>query len=195
VKSNFKLISIVLLVAFFLAWSYWENVNVAQQDIAPADQLANNKAPDFTVMDLDGSEVSSQDILNADEAIFLHFWASWCAPCVVEMPDIVSLAQHYQGKVRFILVSLDKETGDIEQFKKRLTRRMEKQGQDPGLLNIENVVWTHDAQRDLSFKTFYATKVPETIFISRQGIMIDKLIGETDWRAPLVDEIFNRLVK
>ncbi|MGZ3709054.1 MAG: TlpA disulfide reductase family protein, partial [Bdellovibrionota bacterium] len=47
------------------------------------------------------------------DAVVLHFWASWCPPCLGEIPQWVALARDYSGKpIRFVAVSLDQNWKD-----------------------------------------------------------------------------------
>src|SRR5512142_3059718 len=64
----------------------------------------NTAAPDFTVKDSDRTLTLSQ---YKGKPVLLNFWATWCAPCVEEMPSLVRLQQKMQGKVTVIAVRVD----------------------------------------------------------------------------------------
>ena len=59
---------------------------------------------DFTLMDLDGNEISLSDFNG--KVLILNFWATWCSPCREEIPDFVEVYNEYESKdVQFIGVS------------------------------------------------------------------------------------------
>lgn len=59
---------------------------------------------DFTLMDLDGNEISLSDFNR--KVLILNFWATWCPPCREEIPDFVEVYNEYESKdVQFIGVS------------------------------------------------------------------------------------------
>ena len=61
---------------------------------------------DFTLVDQEGTQVPFSTF--KDEVVFVNFWATWCPPCVAEMPDINDLYQEMnQEGVQFVLISLD----------------------------------------------------------------------------------------
>lgn len=63
---------------------------------------------------LDGEYVSLADYKG--KTIFINFWATWCPPCVAEMPDIESLYQKVGNEVAFVMISLDKEPYKAKNF-------------------------------------------------------------------------------
>ena len=71
-----------------------------EEETAPADV----PAPDFTVVDKDGNPVKLSDFIG--KPIVLNFWASWCGPCKMEMPDFDEKAAELEGKVQFLMVNL-----------------------------------------------------------------------------------------
>lgn len=82
---------------------------VAQETAAPEEAAAETQAepsmaPDFTVYDLEGNPVKLSDFYG--KPILLNFWASWCGPCQMEMPDFEEFYKTYGDKVHFLLVNL-----------------------------------------------------------------------------------------
>lgn len=71
-----------------------------------ADNTDNEKvaAPDFTMTDKDGNEVKLSNF--AGKPIVLNFWASWCGPCQMEMPDFEEMYKTYGEDVQFVMVNM-----------------------------------------------------------------------------------------
>ena len=55
----------------------------------------SNKAPDFTLSDMHGNEVSLSDFKG--NIVIINFWATWCGPCRFEIPDLIDLQEKYNG--------------------------------------------------------------------------------------------------
>ena len=62
------------------------------------------KAPDFTVYDADGNEVHLTDFVG--KPIVLNFWASWCGPCKMEMPDFNEKYLELGEEVQFLMINM-----------------------------------------------------------------------------------------
>ena len=72
------------------------------------------KAPDFTVFDADGNEVHLSDYFG--KPIVLNFWASWCGPCKMEMPDFNEKYQELGEEIQFLMINMtdgSRETVEI----------------------------------------------------------------------------------
>jgi len=68
------------------------------------------QAPDFTMNDVDGNPVKLSDVYSESKYLLIDFWASWCAPCRGENPNVVANYKKYNAKGFDIIgVSLDKE--------------------------------------------------------------------------------------
>ena len=65
---------------------------------------ANDLTPEFTVYDLDGKKVHLSDFFG--KPIVLNFWASWCGPCQMEMPDFNEKYLEIGEKVQFLIVNM-----------------------------------------------------------------------------------------
>ena len=69
-----------------------------------ASSATAQPAPDFTVYDADGGEVTLASLMEAGKPAVLNFWASTCPPCRSEMPDFEAAFQKYGSEVQFIMV-------------------------------------------------------------------------------------------
>ena len=60
-------------------------------------------APDFTVLDMEGKERTLSEFIG--KPIVLNFWASWCSPCKMEMPDFDAACRQYGTEIHFLMVN------------------------------------------------------------------------------------------
>jgi thiol-disulfide isomerase/thioredoxin len=72
--------------------------------------LLGKKLPAFKLKDMNGKEVSGEDLRGKPSLI--NFWATWCGPCVAEMPQLSRLKEHYKDKVNFISITENDATVD-----------------------------------------------------------------------------------
>lgn len=73
-----------------------------QEETQPTQE--KQKAPDFTVYDADGNEVHLSDFVG--KPIVLNFWASWCGPCKMEMPDFNEKYLELGEEVQFLMINM-----------------------------------------------------------------------------------------
>ena len=136
-----------------------------QQQSARSDFQA---APDITFKTLDGKTASLASLQGTP--VILHFWASWCAPCVAEFPSLLKMAQQTQKKIIILAISTDRSPEKIKSFLKK---------QATPLPSNVRVIW--DEHKILTEDIFQTFKLPETIILDRAGKMIRKEAGQTDW--------------
>ena len=76
------------------------------KDTSPTETTAapDYSAPDFTVEDREGNKVKLSDF--EGKPVILNFWASWCGPCKMEMPDFEEAYLEYGDRINFVLVNL-----------------------------------------------------------------------------------------
>ena len=87
--------------------SEYETDNIAetqQTETESGDAEQKIQAPDFTAIDMDGNEVSLSDFVG--KPVVVNFWASWCGPCKMEMPDFNEIYHEYGDEVVFMMVNM-----------------------------------------------------------------------------------------
>ena len=80
---------------------------------AAAVEKSSSLAPDVRLKGLDGQERMLSDLYK-DKPLYVNFWASWCPPCVKELPHIEGLYQKYGDRVAFAAVSVDEHSEDAQ---------------------------------------------------------------------------------
>jgi peroxiredoxin len=134
-----------------------------------------NAAPDFTIQDPDRKVTLSEF---HGRVVVLNFWASWCGPCVEEMPSLVQLQQRFKDKgIAVIGVSIDVDGNAYHNFLKDYK------------INFLTV-------RDPDQKTsnlYGSFKWPETYIIDRDGIVRRKFIGAVEWSQPEIVDFLSKL--
>ena len=90
-----------LLLAAFLSAA----ILAGSRTIINAGPAADEKAPGFMLADINGNKVSLQSILSANKPVVLSFFATWCKPCIKELPQLQAISKNTPAKV--YLVSID----------------------------------------------------------------------------------------
>jgi thiol-disulfide isomerase/thioredoxin len=85
----------------------------------PADQgfrgvLVGSPAPDFELLNLQGAAVRLSDLRS--KPVLINFWATWCAPCVLEMPNIQKYYERYPGEFYVLAVNAGEDERKVETF-------------------------------------------------------------------------------
>jgi len=114
------------------------------------------------------------------QIVVLNFWATWCPPCVEEMPSLVNLQQRMKAQgITVLAVSVDQDESAYHKLLKQY---------GVNLLTVRDP--------DEKSKNLYGTvKIPETYIIDRNGVLRRKFIGAVDWSEPEVVEFLSRLSK
>lgn len=175
-KKTFLLAAIALIV--LLAGAYWLYGNLeAEQETgrlaaaAPSETAAETTAPaatapDFTVYDSDGNPVSLSDFFG--RPIVLNFWASWCGPCKMELPDFQKIYDAQGDDVQFLIVNL---TDGSRETVETASAYLKEQG------------YTFPAYFDTQFSAAIAYNVnaiPCTYYIDARGCAIARSTGAID---------------
>lgn len=136
-----------------------------------------DRAPHFSVVTEKGKTLTRDSF--GGKLLVLNFWATWCQPCVQEMPSLNRFHQELKDQgVEVLAVSVDKNEQAYKKFAERYALGFE---------------LSRDAAGDLPalFGTF---KYPETYVINTRGEVLEKFIGEENWADPRLIERIRRLL-
>jgi cytochrome c biogenesis protein CcmG, thiol:disulfide interchange protein DsbE len=130
-------------------------------------------APNFTVIDGSHSvELSSY----RGKVVVLNFWASWCAPCIEEIPSLNQL-QRQMPQLAVLAVSVDQDPDAYHRF-----------------LATHRVDFTTIRDAEQHANALYGTYVfPDTYIIDRKGQIRRKFISAQDWTSPEILDYLSRL--
>ena len=88
--------------------------------MAKAQAMERQPAPIIALKTFpDKNEVSLGDLIGKDKPVYLNFWATWCPPCVHEMPFMNELYPEYKDKMDFVIASVDAKQDDVVKFQEK----------------------------------------------------------------------------
>lgn len=120
-----------------------------------------NKAPRFTLKDLSGNAVKLSDF--EGKVVLLNFWATWCGPCRVEIPEFIRIREQYHTRgFEIIGISLDEDgPDDVAAFARRLK------------INYPVVMGTTETVEGYGPMNL----IPTTLILDRQGRIHSRHLG------------------
>lgn len=130
------------------------------QAVRPEDVVVGNTIPDFSLTSLEGKTVNKESLKG--EVVVLNFWASWCTPCMTEIPELKEVAANSKAKV--VGIALD-ETG-LETVKPFV---------DAHQINYTVAVGTQDL-----FQQFNGVGIPYTLVLDPSQRIVKIYRGPTD---------------
>lgn len=140
---------------------------------------SGDRAPEFRLPALDAAQVSLAEYRG--KVVMVHFWATWCPPCVEELPTLAQLNKSMSGK-DFVMLAVSVDEGGAASVAAFLRKN---NVQLPVLLDPDHAVAS-------SYGTF---KFPETYVVDRGGIVRRKIIGAMDWRDPQALRMLNDILE
>ncbi len=129
--------------------------------VATWDQLEDgNQAPDFDGLTPEGKKVNLSELQG--KYVYIDVWATWCGPCIAEIPSLKTLEMEYHGKdIVFLGVSIDQEK-DREKWRKFIVDR-----EIPGLQIMEDKDWSSEIAVQYNIKG-----IPRYILIDDKGKIV-----------------------
>ncbi len=137
--------------------------------------MIGQPAPTFAISD---GQTSVDLAKLRGHVVVLNFWASWCPPCLEELPSLNAM-QRQLPQLNVVGVSIDQDKEAYASFSKR---------HPAAFLTVDDV-----AQRS---NTLYNTsRPPETFVIDKSGAISRKFIGPQDWTSPEIIDFLKKLSK
>lgn len=179
VRSPYLWAIVAVLTVVAVAWA-------GRESYRPV--ITGSVAPEFSYPSLDRGEISLSDF-RGEKVVLVNVWATWCGPCVVEMPSMQRLYEAFEGEdFEILAVSVDAPSGEVDQF-----------GRPGGDLRdfTEELGLTfpilHDPSSSIT-NLYQTTGVPESFVIGKDGIIYKKVAGPTEWDATQNEELIRRLL-
>jgi len=173
----------VLIVTPVLGWVYFSEhsgKSLGKSEVIVPFKV--EKAPSFEGLLSklkDGGEVD----FSKNQLSVVNFWATWCAPCVEEMPAMSELASRLEEKgVRFYFISIDEDWAKVDRFL------------EANVIDIPGNRLFLDAKREVASR-WGSEKFPETYVVTPQGWKVEKIIGFQDWTRPAIFSYFEKLAE
>jgi thiol-disulfide isomerase/thioredoxin len=141
---------------------------------------APTPAPDYAFRGPDGQPMTLADLKG--KVVVMNLWATWCAPCKVEMPTLAKLQASYAGQpVEVVTISVDKD-GDIDKARAFIAENAP--------LKFHN-----DPDAKLPWQIMPAVGgMPTTIIYGKDGFERGRVSGEADWSAPDAKAVIDRVL-
>ena len=141
----------------------------AKGSLSKLQTPAPTPAPGYVFKDAEGRDVRFADFKG--KVAVVNLWATWCAPCKIEMPTVAALAKHYEGRddvaVVTISMDVDKAVPEARAF----------------IADHPPLTYYADPKFQLPFEFPGKGAMPQTILLDRRGNVRAVLTGEADWAS------------
>ncbi len=143
-----------------------ENINPDTDKNNSSENKEPIQAPNFKVTDSEGNEVHLSDFIG--KPTVLNFWASWCGPCKMEMPDFDKIYKEKGNEIHFLMVNMTDNSRETVEIAKAF---IEEQGYSFPVY--------YDTEMEAAI-TYGVTSLPTTYFIDSNGYAIAQAMGAID---------------
>lgn len=146
-------------------------VNPSTIEIAKREVISNFN---WNLVDDEGKQINFQQM--EGEVVLINFWATWCPPCIAEMPSLQELYADYGKRIKFLFVAND-QPQKVSSFLKE---------------NGYNLP-VYYAKSEVP-KELYSRSIPATFLIDDQGNIVMKEIGSSNWNSQNVRKQIDELI-
>lgn len=157
--------------AFFIRWTSFPASSLDNDE----QYFVSDQTKQWELYRLDGERISFQEL--NEKPVFLNIWATWCPPCIAELPSIEALYDQYGEEVSFILVSNEDPEKVIAFAAKH---------------GYESLPFYYSNYSPVDFST---QSIPATFVLSKEGkVMIEKK-GAARWNSDKTKKLLDELIK
>ncbi len=142
------------------------------------DSLPEQAGNDVLFKDKDGKTISLNSLKG--KVVFINFWATWCPPCIHEMPSIDKLKKSFKDNdnIAFLMVDVDNKI-------KKSTAFMEKKKYDlPVYVPAGNIP-----------PDYLGGSIPTTVILDKKGNLVARIEGGRDYSSPEIIKALNELIE
>lgn len=180
-KKNWSTIVLVVFIGLMLIPSVRMPVQVFVQRLISFSPKAIPEKEQQTIENFNWQLVDEQNNLISfsdlkGEVIIINFWATWCPPCVAEMPDFDALYRSFNSKVKFLFVS-------NESFEKQLRFK----SKNDYKMQLYQPVTNPPEELE-------SNSLPTSFLIDRKGNIVIKKVGSADWNSDKVRILITSLL-
>jgi len=144
------------------------------------EMLPGSPAPDIKLLSPDGKAFSFASFKG--KYIYIDFWATWCGPCIKEIPSLIELEKEYHGKdIAFVSISFDKDA-DVPKWKNFIKKNT--------MGNIQ--LWANTEGNKRLTKSWNISSIPRFVILDREGKVVDSNAPFPSSREirPLLNKLF-----
>ncbi|MCR9265780.1 MAG: TlpA family protein disulfide reductase [Flavobacteriaceae bacterium] len=179
IGNGIWLLAIVLILFTPIGFHARVLVNKIKVFVMSADEVDMDEQKTLTnyrwgLMDVKGQRINFDSF--KDQVVVVNIWATWCPPCVAELPSFVDLYGDYKDKVVFAFVAND-DTDKVKQF-----------------LNRKGYKLPVYFQATSTPTELVSKSIPATYIISKSGKIVVDEKGAADWNSQNTRELLDRLI-
>ncbi len=135
------------------------------------------QTPDLMFIDENGKTISLRSLKG--KVVFINLWATWCPPCIYEMPSINKLRNTFKDNDDLVFLMVDVD-GKINQAKKFMERRK---------FDLPVHIPANEIPREL-----FGGSIPTTIIVNKQNDIVGRHVGGADYAAQEVIDMMSKLL-
>lgn len=159
-----NILILLFIITMTAAWTYFSNEQISK------NSLPSEKVSDFKFETLKNEKYSLYDLKG--KPVFLHFWATWCAPCIEELPQLIDLAHAQPEKITIIAIAVNDKKKDIQRFLTKTQKDIP-----------DNFIVGLDPEKAISKDLYKTIKLPETYILTPDLVLLEKITGPKDrWK-------------
>lgn len=154
-----------------LAQVYRQKLSGEAPGVIPAATVTiNDLSPDFEAKTINGTPLKLSQFKG--KLVILNFWASWCGPCVEEVPSLIELMKEFPQDLELVAVSGDSSIEDIESFAKSF----------PEMKTAPNIHVVWDGEKKIT-DLYHIERLPESFMLGKDQHLMKRISGGINWHS------------